>query len=522
MQRVFENLIFGLILFLFAFIPLYPKFPLFNVSGTFVAVRIEDILIALTVLLWGIYLLLSSRFRIFLKDKLNLALLLFFFIGIVSTFSAIFLTHTVISHIGILHFFRRVEFMMLMPVAATVVRTRKQFILTLVVLGLVVLAVNLYALGQQNLDWPVISTANSEFSKGLILRLTPGARVNSTFAGHYDLAVFLAMAIVILTALFFAVRKIFKIPVLILIGLSGVVLIMTAARLSFVAALVGIITALILSKKREYILLIVLFIMAFLIYPSQLRDRFFSTVTINIFHQGQRYEGRTEDQRARSRLNIPTLAMKTSSQSADTSTFATSSGSISTDITPGEPIDTTQLGVYRSFQIRLNIEWPRAIAAFIKNPLLGTGYSSLDIATDNDFLRSLGEVGILGTMALILVLIEVTKRIRSCLTSENKLPRTNSPRFSLISLQETTENSNLVYHQTPRKTVIASSIHPRFKKTGFSASDYKLIRYFSAGVLSMLAAFAVNGLFIDVFEASKVASLFWMTLGLNLAALKIK
>lgn len=469
MHRILENLIFVLVLFLFAFIPLYPKFPLLNVSGTFVAIRIEDILIALTISLWGIRLLLSGRLKAFLKDKLNLALLLFFFIGTVSTFSAIFLTHTVIPHISLLHFFRRVEFMLLLPVVATVVRTKKKFISTLVVLGFTVLAVNLYALGQQNFDWPVISTTNSEFSKGLILRLTAGARVNSTFAGHYDLAVFLAMAIVILVALFFAVRKVFKLPVLILMGLSGAVLIMTAARLSFVAALVGVVTALILSKKRKYILLIVLFLMAFLIYPSQLRNRLISTITINIFHQGQRYEGRTEDQRIRSKLNIPTLAMKTSSQSANTSTFASPSGNISTDITPGEPIDTTQLGVYRSFQIRLNIEWPRAIAAFIKNPLLGTGYSSLDIATDNDFLRSLGEIGLLGTMAFVLVLIAAVKKIFYALKN-----------------------------------------------------DSKLIRFFSVGVLSMIVAFVVNGLFIDVFEASKVALLFWMMLGLNLAVLRFK
>ena len=205
-----------------------------------------------------------------------------------------------------------------------------------------------------------------------------------------------------------------------------------------------------------------------LTYPSQLRDRFISTITVNIFHQGQRYEGRTDDQKLRSQLNIPTLAIKTSSNSASTSTFATASG-IATDITPGEPIDTTQLGVYRSFQIRLNIEWPRAITALKKNPFLGTGYSSLGIATDNDFLRSLGEVGFLGTAAFVLVLLEAAKRIISGLKNENTL-----------------------------------------------------IRFFSAGVLSMFIAFIVNGLFIDVFEASKVASLFWLILGLNLAALKLK
>ena len=433
------------------------------------AVRIEDILIAATLGAWAIYLVISNQLRSYLKDKLNQAMLLFFFIGAVSLFCAIFLTHSVTPHIGILHLLRRVEYMMLLPVIVTVVKTKKQLISILIVLALVVMAVDGYALGQQFLDWPVISTTNSEFSKGLILRLTPGARVSSTFAGHYDLAAFLAMAIVVMTAVFFALKKRFKILVLLVAIPSVMILIITAARQSFVAAFAGIIFVLILSKKKKYLLLLFICVAIILIYPSQLRDRLISTITVNIFNQGQRYEGRTEDQQIRSRLNIPTLAIKTSSTSAQTSTFASPSGTIATDITPGEPIDTTELGVYRSFQIRLNIEWPRAIRAFIKNPLLGTGYSSLDIATDNDFLRSLGEVGFLGTAALGLVLIEVGRRIYSLLQSQSKL-----------------------------------------------------IKYTGAGIFSMMITFLINGLFIDVLEASKVATLFWMTLGLGLAAVKFK
>ncbi len=194
-----------------------------------------------------------------------------------------------------------------------------------------------------------------------------------------------------------------------------------------------------------------------------------STVTVNLFHQGLRYQGQTEDQRARSKINIPTLAIQTSSKSASTSTFASSSGKVATDITPGEPINTTQLGVYRSFEIRLNLEWPRAITAFEKNPFLGTGYSSLDIATDNDFLRSLGEVGLLGTLAFILIFVEAGKRV-----------------------------------------------YKNFK------SEDKFTKYFSAGIYSIIIAFLINGTFIDVFEASKVASLFWMLIGLNLAELNFR
>lgn len=466
---VYHNILFVLVLFLFVFIPLYPKFPLFNVAGTFVAVRLEDVVIALTVSLWGVYLVLSNQLKSFLKDKLNLAILLFFFVGLVSTFSAIFLTNSVTPHLSILHFFRRIEFMMLLPVVASLIKSKKRLIIVIIFLAITVLLVNLYALGQQFLDWPVISTTNSEFSKGLILSLSPGARVNSTFAGHYDLAIYLAMAISVLSALFFAAKKRIKIFIFLLVVLSLFVLIMTAARLSFVAAFVGVIFALISTRRTKYILFIILAMAIILVYPSQLRDRLISTVTVNIFSMGQRYAGKTPDQQIRSKLNIPTLAVKTSSTSAATSVFASPSGETATDIAPGEPIDTTELGVYRSFEIRYKIEWPRALAALIKNPLLGTGYSSIDIATDNDFLRSLGEVGILGTFAFALVLIEIAKRMFNCLKNESKL-----------------------------------------------------FRFFSAGVFSMFVAFIVNGLFIDVFEASKVASLFWMMLGLSLAILKFQ
>ena len=466
---IYSKSLFILAAFLFAFIPLYPKFPFLNIAGTFVAVRLEDILIAFLAVSWAIYIVISNKLRDLLKDRLAQVLLLFFFIGAVSLISGIFLTHSVSGSIGLLHLLRRVEYMILLPIVATLVQTKKQFIMILIILGAVLLAVNLYALGQQFLDWPVISTTNSEFSKGLILRLTPGARVNSTFAGHYDLAAFLAMALCLLSVLFFAVNKRIKIVVILLFGVSLLVLVMSAARVSFMAAFFGIVAALIFSKKKKYLILIFIASLLILLYPSQLRDRFISTITINILNLGQRYEGQTQDQHVRSKLNIPTLAIKTSSQSAESSTFASPSGTIATDITPGEPLDTTQLGVYRSFQIRLDIEWPRAVRAFIKNPLLGTGYSSIDIATDNDILRSLGEVGLLGTFALGLVFIEIGKRIYCCFRDESKL-----------------------------------------------------IKYFSAGALAIMIAFLINSLFIDVLEASKVATLFWMILGLNLAALKLR
>lgn len=466
---VFEKTIFGLVIFLLIFIPLYPKFPLVNLVGTFVAIRVEDILIALVFSLWFFYIIFSGKLKNLLKDRLTQALMLFFLIGFVSLFSGIFLTQTVSPHLGLLHYLRRIEYMGLLPVVAVVVKSKKQLVLGLITLSIVVLLVNIYALGQRYLNWPVISTTNSEFAKGLILYLTPGARVNSTFAGHYDLAVFLTMALVMLGAMFFSIRSsVFKLGSAVLMGLSLVVLVMTAARVSFVAALAGIISSLILTRQVKFIILIVAIGIGVLVYPSQLRDRFISTITINVLQEGARYTPKNKAQEIRHQLNIPTLATEISSKSGWVNN-STGSAQTASDITPGEPVDTTELGVYRSFAIRLNIEWPRALNAFYKNPLLGTGYSSLGIATDNDLLRSLGEVGLLGTVAFALVLTLVVKRV-------------------LVNLR----------------------------------SSDRLIKYFSAGVLGVIVAFVLNGSFIDVFEASKVASIFWMILGLGVASERFK
>lgn len=463
-----EKIVFYLTLFLFIFIPLYPKFPLLNIAGTYVAVRLEDLLIALVIIFWVINKYIRKDWTFFTKDNIGKAFLLFFLIGSLSLFSAIFLTSTAQVHLGLLHFLRRIEFMLLLPVVAEIFITKKRLTTALILLGLMLFAVTIYGLGQQYLDWPVISTTNSEFAKGLVLRLTPDARVNSTFAGHYDLAVFLASAIVFLSALFFASRKRWKILILALSSFSFFVLILTAARVSFLASFIGVIFALIFSKKKKYLLLIFLLLIISLAYPSQLRDRFVSTVTVNLLNLGQRYEGRNLNQQLESKLNIPTLPYRMASRSALAAPFASASAGIPVDITPGEPINEIELAVYRSFQIRFNIEWPRAIRAFLKNPFLGTGYSSLGIATDNDFLRSLGEVGLLGTLALFLVLFSVWKKIFKGLKN-----------------------------------------------------DDKIIKSLSAGTLSIMITFLVNGVFIDVFEASKIASLFWMILGLNLAAMKI-
>src|SRR5690606_22110013 len=68
-----------------------------------------------------------------------------------------------------------------------------------------------------------------------------------------------------------------------------------------------------------------------------------------------------------------------------------------------------------SSAIRFDALWPKAFAGFKRNPLLGTGYATLlkenvtDFteaeSTDNDYLRALGETGLLGVLSFFGIIV---------------------------------------------------------------------------------------------------------------------
>jgi O-antigen ligase len=124
----------------------------------------------------------------------------------------------------------------------------------------------------------------------------------------------------------------------------------------------------------------------------------------------------------------------------------------------------------RSTSIRLNVEWPRAIRAFVKDPLIGTGYSSVGLAVDNDYLRLLAEVGMLGFLAFILIMVRIFLTFISAFPLSEKL------------------------------------------------SGIKL--GFVSGVIGGLFGTLLNASFIDVFEASKFAITFWLLMGLAVYVVK--
>ncbi|EKD94472.1 MAG: hypothetical protein ACD_26C00034G0007 [uncultured bacterium] len=409
---------------LLIFIPLFQKFPAFRIMGTYVAIRLEDFLILGTLLLFLVPLL--KNIKLFLKEKTVRAILLFITIGLISLVSGIYLTQTVSLKIGFLHWIRRIEYFSLFFVGLTYMKisSKKDFFgndtffsYVIKILLLVNLFVFLYGIGQHYLNFPVIITQNEEYSKGVALRWIPGAHINSTFAGHYDLASYLVLTMPIFISSFFILKdKLSKYILATSIVFGYWLFSVAVSRISIVAFLISTTISLFLLKKYKEILLVV-------------------SISVIIF-------GLSADLRTRYGRIIEVVRQKISSAIV---VYAQEGGNVNED---------------RSTSIRFNVEWPRAFRAFYKNPIVGTGYSSITLATDNDYLRALGETGLLGLISFILIFIGL---------------------FAVFNKYKIDDNLDSVFVVS----FIGSTV----------------------GIL-------ITAVFIDIFEASKFATMYWLFAGL--------
>jgi hypothetical protein len=411
------------------FIPLYPKFPLFGISGTFVSVRLDDFIVALLVAVLGITVLMQ-KFSIF-RQPVSRAVLLYLLVGTVAAFSGIFLTRTATLNLGLLHTFRRFEYFSLFFVGFTFFNTVTDLPRIIRVILLLSFLVAIYGLGQQFLAFPVITTTNSEFAKGLALTLGAGARINSTFAGHYDLAAFSVFPLLLILSLLPVSRH--K-PALIGIGLLVYwTMLLSASRITFASLIISASLLVILIRKKIWLIPIAALIIAGFFASPQLRGRYLELITNHI------------------KLSsiVPSVSAQTITESKDVNAVP-------------DALKPSAVPEDRSLNIRLKAEWPAALRSFYKSPLLGTGYSSIGLASDNDYLRALAETGILGLSAFLLIFIRFFK---------------SSWQF-ILNYQPSVSSSFII------------------------------------SVSCFMVSLLLNAVFIDVFEASKIAIFFWLIVGI--------
>lgn len=380
--------------------------------------------------------------------------------------------------------------MSLFFIAVSVIKNKKDFFQLANLYLLAVFFAVFYGFGQKFLNFPAVQTMNPEYAKGYLLYLTPEARISSTFAGHYDFASYLVFAMPILLGFYFFTER--KRYLGLFIG-SLIVLILTSSRISFGAYVVSVFGLLIFIKRYWFLVFTLILTAALMLSTGELTNRFLKTlqvrrilvdertgavyigqkITTKELPAGSFYVKLNNQSGANLGGNLDKLKQQVSLEKA---IQASKSGEITESqqeeyiatLTANlKPINTVVSDI--SFATRLQVEWPRAIEAFLSNPILGKGPSSITEATDNDYLRWLGELGLSGTILFLLIIFNIVKTI--------------------------------------------------WLKIYKSLTKDRLL---GLGFLFGLGALMFNATYIDVFEASKVAYTFWTVAGLFIGYFTLK
>ncbi|MFO0704289.1 MAG: O-antigen ligase family protein [Patescibacteria group bacterium] len=524
-----NNILLILTLAFLIFIPLYPKFPLIAIPDTYISIRLEDFLTALMTAIYGIQIL---RKKINVPKSYLKYFILFWLAVFISYVWGAFVSHTVqFPKIGFLHAARRIQYMVPFFLAFSAVShslshskdLRTQLSKYFTTISWVVFVVCLYAIGQKSsaafqpvrdffeniyktnslpiirdvayfffrfFDFPAVQTMNSEFAKGFLLNLTPESRVSSTFAGHYDLAAYLVFFIPIIAA--FIISKRSRILNWLTYIASILTLILTASRASFAAFGVSIGIYLLYTRKWKMLFATVLITLMLMFLNKDMTDRFKDMFQKKRVFQNVQTGALIIDQDI-SAENLPAgtqfisegQATKVEVNKEDTQKLkdqlikkeveeAKKSGKEISQEEAARLVDDKYKALTQfvardviagdtSLATRTQVEWPRAVRSFLSNPLFGTGVSSITESTDGDFFRLIGETGILGSAIFMFIIISFVK---------------------------------IVFDTTQK--------HKEFSIIGLS---------YIAGIIALLA----NAVLIDVFEASKVAFIFWTVSGIFLA-----
>lgn len=488
-----DNLVHVSLLAFIVLASLLPKFPLEHVEYTYIHIRFDDLL---PIIISIIFIIQWLRRKIKLNTKFLIPILIFWVAVFVSFIIGAYIQNTiVVTKIGLLHSLRRLQYMSIFFVASSAVLSEKHFKTYMKWYLATVLIVVLYGFGQRFLSFPSVQSMNPAYVDGRLLILNPEDRINSTFGGHFDLAAYLTFSMPLLLGFYYAWNQIRYFVTFIL---SIVILLFTAARSSFAAYLLSVPTFLLYSKKFKMFVIVIFLTGVLTLLTGEMLKRFQSLVQIKTVYVNESTGNEQIDQKISTKnlpaggydiKNLPLIGQ-----------VITKNNNTQVQASPDQ-IKTAALNEAReearlqgkkynidainqraneiakfikpqrtvlcdiSCAIRLQVEWPRALAAFLYNPFFGSGPSSITEATDNDFLRWLGETGLVGTMSFLWILFSICNFVRKY--SKN------------VPFDE-----RLIY------------------------------RSFIFGVVALL----INGLYIDVFEASKVAYNFWLVAGLYTGA----
>lgn len=454
-------------------IPLWPKIPFMDIEYTYINVRYEDLFVGFVFLVFAIALI---RKKVSLRNNpYTVWIVAYWGVVFISMLIGHYVLQTVpVLNIGLLHSFRRIEYMLPFIIFFAAIQNAKQFKIYLYTAMVALAGVCLYAIGQKFFGFPAYLTMNPVFSTGIPLNLTEESRLASTFGGHYDLAAFLVLLLPMTLAFVIIGKRLF----ILLYAFSLLILGYTASRTSSIAYIVSSIPYVIWMRRWKLFVVVLMTSALLLFFAKDLTSRFRKTFSVRVIFVNTKTGANAVSQKNKDELPAGNVYLKINSDK-----LAQSSNQANTELLRQQLETATRSGVLTASEAaaiasgsgknknveavsgvaldissttRIQVEWPRAIAALKKNPISGTGPSSITEATDNDYLRALGETGFAGFFLL----------------------------FGIVGFLQ------------------LSFLKAAYRFSGAMKPLLLAVVFGSFGLL-------VNALYIDVFEASKIAFFVW-------------
>ncbi len=357
---------FGALLGAMLVFPLYPKIGLLSVGGTYIPVRLDDIITAIAVATWVVSLF--SEKRMPRAPRLGYALAAWVGIGLVSVLVGAGLQGTVPWSTALLYWAKPIEYLLLgwmaFDLVTTPSRLRRFLIVVLATAGVVVLI-------------GLLQSANLVPAPPTYVPGSTYGVLTSTFGDAHQLATYLALIALVTVAVWPDAGLGWRaVGVVFLVALSYV-LVHTGGRSEFIALLVVSIVLLRWAPLRPQSLVLLAALLVFLALPSFLPDRGPAPL-------------------APAGAPVPTLVAGATAAPGSVDVGERIGGDLSQDV---------------SLSLRLQLKWPRLLAIAWAHPILGGGPSAATEAADGYYVRSLVEIGVAGTIVFLLAILAVLQAL---------------------------------------------------------------------------------------------------------------
>jgi O-antigen ligase len=345
-------------------IPLYPKIGLLSVPGTYIPVRIDDLLIGGCVAVWLAGLVMQRRVP-FVPAQLGLAAAAWVGCGLISLIVGAVVLRTIAATTGLAYWAKPIEYLLLGLIAYDQVRMGR--------LSPRLVLVTVFASAAGVVAYGVLERFG-------VLPQLPGWTPNpgslfATTGDPHELATYLGMLIVLSAVLWrHAPRK---------------------ARIAWAFALVPTVFVLFSSAGRsEYVAAVVCLAALAFHRPSRKPALLALAVMVVLF------------------ATPPTLRAL--------GAVPAPSGSTTTDVSARFDDDS----LIGNLKVRFLYKWPAYLNATLRDPLFGLGPSVATEAADGYYVRSIVETGIVGTVAFAALLLAVVAGLRRAARSMTDSTRT--------------------------------------------------------------------------------------------------